>query len=220
MGQTAAPTQLVIVRHGETEWNVQGRMQGHLDSPLTATGLAQAQALAQSLQNERFDAFYSSDLWRAAYTAQLIAKPHQASVQQLECLRERNLGIFQGLTRKEIHTQLAEDISGFRIDDPNYQVPKGENVSEFRTRCVCCFENLAIQHAGQRLLIVAHGGVLISLFKHTLGLAPDTPRRFKILNTGLNVFSYERGIWLLETWGNVHHLQQMAALDEQSLTGN
>lgn len=208
-------TELVVVRHGETEWNVQGRMQGHLDSPLTATGLAQAQALASRLQTESFDAFYSSDLLRAYQTAQTIADKHNASVTKVEGLRERNLGVFQGLTRQEIRNQFSEDIGGFRIDNPDYVVPEGESLLQFRQRCIENFEQLALAHQGQRILVVVHGGVLISLFKHTLGLAPDTPRRFKILNTSLNVFSYEHNIWMLESWGNVYHLDQMTALDEQ-----
>lgn len=208
-------TELVVIRHGETEWNVQGRMQGHLDSPLTATGLMQAQALANKLQTDSFNAFYSSDLLRAYQTAQMIADKHQATVTKVEGLRERNLGIFQGLTRQEVRNQFSEDIGGFRIDNPDYIVPEGESLLQFRRRCISSFEQLALAHQGQRILVVTHGGVLISLFKHTLGLSPETPRRFKILNTSLNVFSFENNIWMLETWGNVYHLDHMLALDEQ-----
>lgn len=207
-------TQLVVVRHGETQWNVEGRMQGHLDSPLTMTGMAQARALAETLKDEYFQAIYSSDLKRAYQTAQAIGRYHTPEIQVVSNLRERNLGMYQGLTRTEIQKRFA-DKGEFRIDTPDYVIPEGETLLQFRQRCVNCFEELAMRHPNERILVVAHGGVLISLFKHTLNLPhDDSPRRFKILNTSVNVFSFENGHWFLETWGSVGHLRNLHARDE------
>src|SRR5688500_9825999 len=111
-------TRVIVVRHGETAWNNEKRWQGHLDSPLTAKGLSQAQALARRLSGERFSALYTSDLGRAYQTAQLIAAATGHSVVLDSRLRERKLGVFQGLTSEEIRAVHAEEYELYRIRDP------------------------------------------------------------------------------------------------------
>ena len=102
-------TQLIVVRHGETEWNIAGIRQGHLDSRLTARGMAQAKALAQRLARERFTALYSSDLGRAVQTAMSVADLTGHEVVTDARLRERHLGIFQGLNADEILRRFPEE---------------------------------------------------------------------------------------------------------------
>lgn len=208
-------TKIFLVRHGETEWNLAGKMQGHLDSPLTATGQAQAQALAKRLQHYAFAAIYSSDLTRAYQTALYIAeKKSGQSVLTDSRLRERCLGIFQGVAKDELPLKFPQEFALYQTQEIDYVVPKGESVRQFRQRCLTGLTEIAQQYSEKSILVVAHGGVLVSLFKHTLGLPPEAPRRFEILNTSLNVFSYHDNHWRLETWGDLSHLEQLQALDD------
>ena len=203
-----ATTRFIILRHGETVWNREDRYQGHLDSPLTVAGLAQARALAQRLQGCRFSALYSSDLGRARQTAQLIADQTGHRLQLDPRLRERHLGWFQGLIKAEIRQKFPDEYRLFKSGNPDYVVPGGESGRE-RFACVlACLEELALRHGGERLVVVTHGGVLGALVRHTLGLPLQAPRRFSRFNGSWNLFSFERGNWFLDTWGDVSHLAE------------
>ena len=199
-------TKIFLVRHGETQWNLEGRMQGHLDSPLTDKGVAQAQALAEKLRHYAFAALYSSDLSRAMRTAQYLSKQQ---VFLKSCLRERNLGIFQGALKKDLDVLFPEEFRHYSTHHPDYVVPDGESGLQFRKRCVKCLEEIAQQHLGEQILVVAHGGVLNSIFKHTFDLPYAFPRHFSLSNAALNVFSYHSHHWTLETWGEVSHLENL-----------
>jgi probable phosphoglycerate mutase len=208
-------TKIVLVRHGETQWNLAGKMQGHLDSPLTDVGLAQAEAIAGRLKSHVFSAIYSSDLSRAYQTAQRIVEENlQKQIRSDSRLRERCLGIFQGISKAELETQFSKEYRLYQARDPDYIVPNGESLRQFRERCVTCLTELVQKHSGEQILVVAHGGVLVSLFKHTVGLPLETPTCFEIVNTSLNVFAYRNECWRLETWGDLGHLEQLRALDD------
>lgn len=198
-------TKIFLIRHGETLWNSEHRIQGHIDSPLTPTGLAQAQALAQRLQKQSFAALYSSDLGRAYQTAQYLAKTTGLPIIVDPRLRERNLGCLQGLTRSEAQQQFPEEYQLYKTLDPDYLIPNGESLRQFRQRCISCLEEIVQKHPGEHILVVSHGGVLINVFKHILQLPYDMPRRFEIFNVSLNVFSYQADNWKLETWGDISH---------------
>jgi probable phosphoglycerate mutase len=208
----AEVTKIYLIRHGETLWNSECRMQGHLDSPLTPTGIAQAQALAKRLPLNTFTIIYTSDLGRAYQTAQYLNEKIQLPIQINQQLRERSLGNFQGLTHQEIAQKFPVEYSRFKSLDPDYVVPNGESLKQFRQRCISCFEQLAHRHPGEQILVVTHGGVLVNLFKHTLGLPFEMPRRFEIFNTSVNVFAYRDNHFMLETWGDVSHYQQIATI--------
>ena len=119
-------TQVIIVRHGETEWNIRGIRQGHLDSRLTTKGMAQAKALGARLGREKFTALYSSDLGRAVESAQAIANVTGHAILTDERLRERHLGIFQGLNAEEINSKYPEERRLMRTEGPGYVIPGGE----------------------------------------------------------------------------------------------
>jgi probable phosphoglycerate mutase len=199
-------TQVIVVRHGETAWNNEKRWQGHLDSPLTAKGLSQAQALARRLSGERFSALYTSDLGRAYQTAQLIAAATGHSVVLDARLRERKLGVFQGLTSDEIRAVHAEEYELYRARDPDHRLPEGESLRQQVERNLRCFEELAQRHLGESIVVVTHGGVLSGLFRHVLSIPLQAPRRFAFANSSLNVFIFQKGDWMLQTWGDVSHL--------------
>ena len=156
----AEPTILFSVRHGETEWNLVGRQQGHLDSPLTEAGVAQANALAEGLSTRGIEVMYSSDLGRAMRTAEIIAARLALPVRADERLRERHLGSMQGMTKAEFQRENPNEFAAFDSGDPDYQLPGGESARQRYERCVLCGAELASRHPGQRILVVVHGGVL------------------------------------------------------------
>jgi probable phosphoglycerate mutase len=201
-------TQIFLVRHVETVWNVESRMQGHLDSPLTNTGLAQAEALAEHFKSQRFAAFYSSDLGRAYETMRHISEKNGLSFSTVPCLREKNFGILQGVLKKELPVKFPEIYPHYKANDPDYVIPEGESVKQLSERCIKCLEELAQNHLDERILIVTHHGVLVSLFKHTMDIPIEIRPRFNSSNSSINVFSFQDGIWTLERLGDLSHLQQ------------
>jgi probable phosphoglycerate mutase len=204
-------TQLIIVRHGQTEWNIKGIRQGHLDSPLTGRGLVQAKALGQRLAREKFSVLYSSDLGRAIETAKEIVSVTGHQIVTDARLRERHLGIFQGLNADEINERYPEERRLMRTSGPGYVIPGGESMIQQVERNVAFLDSLAVRHAGETVVVVTHGGVVSGFFRHTLAIPLDAPRRFEFVNAGLNVFAHEDGNWLLLTWGDVSHLAPGAA---------
>ncbi|MGE5817876.1 MAG: histidine phosphatase family protein [Deltaproteobacteria bacterium] len=206
-------TQVIIVRHGETEWNVANIRQGHLDSPLTEDGIAQAKALARRLMSERFSALYSSDLGRAMQTARIIAEATGHEIVSDPRLRERHLGIFQGLSSDEIKEKHPEEYKLHRSLGPDYVIPSGESFRQQVARNLAYLNEIAAKHLGETIVVITHGGVLSGLFRHTFSIPFEAPRRFEFTNAGLNVFVYEQGSWFLQTWGDLSHLANGATDD-------
>jgi probable phosphoglycerate mutase len=204
-------TQVIIVRHGQTEWNIAGIRQGHLDSRLTVRGEAQAKALAQRLAREQFSAIYSSDLGRAVQTAMAIADITGHEIVTDARLRERHLGIFQGLNAEETTAKYPAERRLLRSIGPDYVIPGGESMRQQVERNVGYLNELAQKHAGDTIVVVTHGGVVSGFFRHTLAIPLDAPRRFEFVNAGINVFFRENGNWMLLTWGDVSHLAPGAA---------
>jgi broad specificity phosphatase PhoE len=151
-------TTILLARHGETDWNREGRFQGWADPPLNETGRAQAQVLAGQLADDPFDAVYSSDLRRAHETALIVAGPHQVPVVVDRGLREIDVGSWSGLTRPEIETRF-----------PGAEQHDGETREEHLARVLAAVEHIAFEHPGERILIVSHGGSLRTLRRHALG---------------------------------------------------
>jgi len=203
-----AATRIILLRHGETTWNVEGRYQGHLDSPLSPRGEAQARALAQRLAGMKFAALYSSDLGRARQTADAIAKATGHEIRVDPQLRERHLGIFQGLLKSEMKQKFAHDYHLFKTAGSDHALPGGESARQAAQRNITCLEDLARRHPDETIVVVAHGGTISALLRHTLGIPPGTPRRFERFNASWNVFTWDLddSRWRLETWGDLSHL--------------
>lgn len=210
------PTRLCIVRHGETDWNAGKRIQGQIDIPLNAAGRAQAAAAAAGLAERRFAAVYSSDLTRAWQTASLIAEPLGLSLQAVPGLRERHYGLMQGLTRVEAQQRFPAVHAAYAARDPAHDLGGGESLTHFAARVARTLRELAAAHAGRKLLIVAHGGVLDIAYRLATGRALSVPRDFEVPNAGLNWLEYRDAAWHLVAWGEKAHLEQ--ALDEATLT--
>ncbi|QJR15504.1 histidine phosphatase family protein [Usitatibacter palustris] len=202
----------IVLRHGETEWNVASRIQGHQDSALTPRGLVQAEALAQRMVLERFDRLVASDLGRAHETARIIAARTGHAVQGDARLRERCYGTAEGLTYGELDHEFPEVFSSVRVTDPDYVVPGGESRRQFYDRVQSAFEALAREHPGERIAVVSHGGVLASLFRLVHGIAVSVPHRIPMPNAAFNALAFEAGQWTVENWGDINHLATGGAL--------
>lgn len=205
-------THIIAIRHGETEWNREGRFQGHLNSALNQEGLAQAQALGERLRAERFDLLLCSDLGRALQTASAIAMHTGHEIVVEPHLRERRMGIFQGLTPAEAQARHPDEYARFRGHDPDYVIPGGESMRQFFERSVACFSELAARHAGLTLAAVTHGGVLAMLYRHARSMPLEAARNFPLHNSGVNRFRHRLGAWELQSWGDITHLED--ALDD------
>ena len=151
-------TTILLARHGETDWNREGRFQGWADPPLNEAGREQARALAERLRDMPFDAVYSSDLRRARETAEIVAGPHGVPVVVDRGLREIDVGSWSGLTRVEIEERF-----------PGADDHDGETRADHLARVLATVERIARTHHGERILIVSHGGSLRTLRRHCVG---------------------------------------------------
>ncbi len=197
---------LLLIRHGETLWNTERRMQGHRDSPLTERGLWQARQLGLRLKDQPFAALYSSDLPRAARTAGEIAAVTGHTIISDERLRERHFGVFEGLTQAEMREREPEAYERFMSRDPQYAVPGGESPADFFERCRMALEDLARRHPGDTIAVVTHGLVLDSAYRAATGLALDAQRPVPLVNASLNWFAFDDGRWNAGRWGDADHL--------------
>lgn len=207
-------TRLCIVRHGETDWNVQRRIQGQIDIPLNAVGRAQAEAAAVSLAGCRFDAVYSSDLVRSWQTAVAIADGRALPLLPMPGLRERHYGLMQGLTGAEAAECQPGIHAVYSARDLDHDLGGGESLREFAGRVHQTLVDLAESHPGGCLLLVAHGGVLDIAYRVAAGRDLTSPRDFPVPNAGLNWIEYTPGAWRLLSWAERDHLD--LARDEVS----
>ena len=203
------PTRLIIIRHGETEWNLEGRIQGHLDSPLTESGRAQAEAIAGRLCEVEVKALYSSDLGRAYATAQIVSDKTGQDIIIDKRLRELNLGKFEGLTEEEVRKRFPEEYRYLKNAAPDYIYPEGESKRQFSLRVISCLEELMGKHLGDQIVVITHGGALSRLIRYTLGMPVVGSNEYKVCNAALNVFSYQNKRWQLEIWGDLSHLTEV-----------
>jgi probable phosphoglycerate mutase len=199
-------TEILLIRHGETLWNQQGRMQGQHDSPLTPLGLQQARQLGRRLKNVEFTALYSSDLGRAHQTARCIADATGHEIVTDEGLRERRFGIFEGLTNTEIKMQHPDLHELFEKRLPGFAMPGGESSAQFSARCVGTLERIAARHDGETIVAVTHGLVLDSMYRKAVKMALETPRGFPLLNCSVNTFRWEGNDWRALAVCDVSHL--------------
>lgn len=205
-------TQLCFVRHGETDWNAQRRLQGQTDTPLNAKGLAQAAAAATALARHKFHAVFSSDLSRARNTAEIIANRLSLPVHARSALRERHYGIFTGLNYDEAEARYPAEFEKFRTRDPDFNVVGGESLHTLAERVRQCVNNMVAAHPGQTVLVVAHGGVLDIVHRMVTRQPLEAPRDFAISNAALNWLECFRGHWRMLTWNELPSTAE--ALDE------
>lgn len=199
-------TKLIVIRHAETTWNRDKRMQGTTDTPLSDVGREQALALGRRLAGRHFSALYSSDLSRARDTARAIAEHAGRELVIDPRLQERRFGIFEGLLATEIMSRYPEEHARFASRDPDYEVPGGESARDFTRRCIGCLSEIAGRHRGEEVVVVTHGLVLDALYRAAHRLEHGAPRPVPLINASVNLFGYEGGDWSMEVWGDVSHL--------------
>jgi probable phosphoglycerate mutase len=199
-------TEIILIRHGETEWNSQKRMQGHSNSDLSSVGQAQIQALGQWMKNVPFDLIYSSDSPRAKQTAESITQFSGHELQFDQRLREKNLGVFEGLTSEEARERHPEVFHLFKTAGSKYVIDEGESTQQLQDRALEIVNEIRIKHPEERVLLVTHGGFIRVVMKHSLGLSLETPTRFLIRNTGVFRLEWEDK-WLVSQMGGVSHLE-------------
>ena len=199
-------TRIIAVRHGETAWNVDTRIQGHLDIALNDTGRWQARQVARALADEPLAAVYTSDLQRAHATAQAIAQASGAPLVAEPGLRERSFGELEGRTFAEIEAELPEQARRWRQRDPHFAPTGGETLVQLRERIAATTHRLAAQHTEQLIVLVAHGGVLDMLYRLATGLDLQAPRTWLVTNASINRLLWTPQGLTLVGWADTQHL--------------
>ena len=206
------PTRLCLVRHGETAWNAEGRVQGQLDIPLNDVGQKQARAVGAVLGREKFDAIYSSDLQRVMQTAAPAAKTLGMAPVLDARLRERHYGMFETLTYVEVKEKHPEEYARFHRKDLDYDFRNGESLRIFNERSLASVGEIAARHAGGSVLVFTHGGVLEMVYRHAKKAGLSSPRDFEIPNAAINRVEIAADTWLVLQWAERGHLD--GALDD------
>jgi probable phosphoglycerate mutase len=199
-------TRILAIRHGETAWNVDTRIQGQLDVPLNDTGRWQAQRLAHALAHEAIDAIYASDLLRAHETAQAVARRGAQRIVPERGLRERSFGEFEGFTWKEIEQRWPDESARWRQRDLDFAPAGGETLRQFYARSVATATRIAAAHLGETIALVAHGGVMDCLYRAAARIDLEAPRSWQLGNASINRLLYTPQGFTLVGWSDTLHL--------------
>ena len=179
-------TEIIIIRHGETEWNITGRFQGHSDIPLSAAGHEQAELLGKNIALDGIDKIYASDLIRAVETAQPLAARFRLPVEKDEALRELNFGTWEGRYFSEINEETPDLMKQFYRDPESIDIPGIENFQEFRRRVAGRVREIAAQNKGRRIVLISHGASIRILFADILSMPVRAIWHVSQFNTAVN----------------------------------
>lgn len=215
-------TQITAVRHGETAWNAESRLQGHLDIDLNDLGRWQAQRVGLALADSGISTIYCSDLCRAHNTALAISRAisQHSGIAPIDLrrepgLRERSFGSFEGLTYEQVSTLHPEDALRWKQRDPHWAPPGGESPTALHQRIATTLHAIAVQHPGEHIALVSHGGVLDMLYRLATGQALNAPRTWELGNCAINRLLYTPQALTLVGWADTQHLDAQA-LDDGS----
>ncbi len=200
-------TLFTLVRHGETHWNAEDRLQGQLPSELSPLGHRQAEAVAKKLAGIDFDAVYSSDLRRAMQTIRYLADLTGVEVRSEPRVRERSMGVFDGLLWEDVIRRFPEEYAAYKSGNLDYVMPERESSNAVYDRVIDCMEELAVRHRGGHIAVFTHGGVLHRIFRYVTEVPRVGPRRFSLYNGSINVVRQGQDGWRIETWGEIDHLE-------------
>ncbi|CAG1016668.1 putative phosphoglycerate mutase [Burkholderiaceae bacterium] len=208
-------TRIIAIRHGETAWNVDTRIQGQLDIPLNERGRWQARRLAGAVADEGFAAVYSSDLARAVETAQAVAQGSGREIVTDRGLRERHFGEFEGFTWREIEARWPAESERWRKRDLDFAPAGGETLRQFYERSVAAASRLAAAHPGETIAFVAHGGVMDCLYRAASRIDLQAPRSWQLGNASINRLLFTPEGFMLVGWSDSAHLD-VESLDESA----
>jgi phosphoserine phosphatase len=188
--------EIVLVRHGATDWNLQGRCQGSSDRALCEAGERQAREIAASLSGEKLTAIYSSGLIRARHTAQLIGQPHSLPVLIENDIRELDHGALEGLTFEEIKEQYPEFIQGWRTEPAELQVPGGERLIDVQQRAWVGLNRIAARHSeNDVVVVVSHNFPILGIICHITGTPMNSYRKFRLEPCGHSRLQLNEQVW-------------------------
>lgn len=207
-------TRLIVVRHGQTHSNVATIIQGQGDSGLTEEGIGQAESIAERLAGEPCDVLISSDLGRAHETAKRIAARNGRRILLDPRLRERAFGVGEGMTYEEVDRAYPGAFARIRDVDPDFVIPGGESRRQFHERVLAAFEAIVRDHAGKTVVVVTHGGVLATFYRHVHGIELGVAHPIAIANASYNVLRHDAGRWAVETWSDSGHLEGAEPFEE------
>ena len=203
-------TRIIAIRHGETAWNVDARIQGQLDIALNDKGRWQAQRLARALAaQEPMAALYCSDLLRAWDTAQSIADATGLPVVTAPGLRERGFGRFEGKTFAELERGWPDETARWRRRDPLWAPPEGESLLAVRDRVLGTTHALAARHLGEQIVLVAHGGVLDVFYRAATRQDTSAPRTWELGNASINRLLWTPQGLSVVGWSDTAHLDDL-----------
>jgi len=203
-------TKLCLIRHGETTWNAERRLQGHTDIPLNTKGFLQARQMAQALKNSKvlFDVLYTSDLKRAADTANAIVELFGVEAIVDSALRERHFGALQGLTIQEAPLLQPAIWQAHVTRDLDHELEGGESIQQFALRVQTALDKIQEQHSGKTILLVSHGGTLDMVYRIASKQALRTERVASVPNASLNWITHQEDAgWSIEKWADTRHLE-------------
>jgi probable phosphoglycerate mutase len=205
-------TRFCLIRHGETDWNAASRLQGHTDIDLNARGLAQAKQMAHALDkiNLQFDVLYTSDLQRAAKTAQAIEALFKTSAICNAALRERHLGALQGLTTDEAPIREPGLWKSHLSRNIEERLRDGESIQQFSNRIKTVLEKIRSDHSGKTILLVSHGGTLDMMYRIASNQSLDAKKAVAVPNASLNWISHDGLAWKVDSWADTSHLDDLA----------
>jgi probable phosphoglycerate mutase len=203
-------TTLCLIRHGETAWNAERRLQGHTDIPLNTKGAVQARQMAQALKNIKlsFDVLYTSDLKRAADTANAVVELFGVEPQIDSALRERHFGALQGLSISEAPLLQPEIWQAHITRDLEHDLGGGESIQQFASRVQNALDKIQERHVGKTILLVSHGGTLDMMYRIASKQDLRAERVASVPNASLNWITHSKASgWEVKQWGDTRHLQ-------------
>lgn len=199
---------LILVRHGESLWNVQERIQGHSNSDLSERGIEEAKKLAQRLRNEKIDVIYTSDLKRAYKTAKIIQKNHSAPIYQRKRLREAYFGLWEGLQWAEVEERYPKEAAAYREDLVKNRAPQGEQIEAVVKRVGRIIDEIKRKYKRKTALMVAHSGPIRAAIIYLLGLPLEAWKRMQVDNASITIFEFPKGKPFLKLFNDTCHLRQ------------
>ncbi len=206
-------TTLCLIRHGETSWNAERRLQGHTDIPLNTRGALQARQMAQALKDIKltFDVLYTSDLKRASDTANAVVELFGVDALVDSELRERHFGALQGLSFSEAPLKRPDIWPAHIARDLEHDLEGGESIQQFALRVQNALDNIQARHAGKTILIVSHGGTLDMMYRIASQQALSAERVASVPNASLNWLTHSQGGgWTVGQWADTRHLESPA----------
>ena len=201
---------IYIVRHGETLWNAEGRIQGHTDVGLTERGREQARATARRLSGVSFDVAYSSDMSRTRDTAQIILGERATPLHSVPELREYNKGVFEGLTPEEYREHYPDLFQASLVNDPDFAPPGGETIRQSQARLSGFLKSVRENHPDGDVLIVGHGGSLRSGVVALLGLPLEANWKFVMHNCALSIIRTHPDNAVMHLYNDTSHLKEIS----------